>query len=160
MHVGLFTNIIDHVLEIMRFPDKVRPVVYGTNEIIKMKNYNVKTIIGQQVRCLKCDSCSEILPGKFYACKQRVICNDPLLPSTVRVLLCVSAVFGIIQALVIKLITFPKFIRLPIFAFLHLFRINSDRPRHLHGKLHVGAERQQANWVVVYTRSASLSRNL
>ena len=83
-----------------------------------------------------------------------------LLPSTVRVLLCVSAVFCIIQALVIKLITFPKFIRLPIFAFLHLFRINSNRPRHLHGKLHVGAERQQANWVAVYTRSASLSRNL
>ena len=45
----------------MRFPDKDRPVVYGTNEIIEMKNYNVKTIIGQQVRCLKCDSCSEIL---------------------------------------------------------------------------------------------------
>ena len=60
-HVGLFTNIIDHVLEIMRFPDKDRPVVYGTNEMIKTKNYNVKTIIGQQVRCLKCDSCSEIL---------------------------------------------------------------------------------------------------
>ena len=60
MYIGLFTNIIDHVLD-MRFPDKDRPVVYGTNEIIKMKNYNVKTIIGQQVRCLKCDSCSEIL---------------------------------------------------------------------------------------------------
>ena len=61
VHVGLFTNIIDHVLEIMQFPDKDRPVVYGTNEIIKLKNYNVKTIIGQLVRCLKCDSCSEIL---------------------------------------------------------------------------------------------------
>ena len=61
VHVGLFTNIIDHVLEIMRFPDKDRPVEYGSNEIIKLKNYNVKTIIGQQVRCLKCDSCSEIL---------------------------------------------------------------------------------------------------
>ena len=60
VHVGLFTNIIDHALEIMRFPDKDRPVVYGTNEIIKTKNYNVQTIIGQ-VRCLKCDSCSEIL---------------------------------------------------------------------------------------------------
>ena len=102
-----------------------------------------------------------ILAVKLYeACKQNVIGNDPLLPSTVRVLLCVSAVMCITQALVIKLITFPKFIRFPIFAFLHLFRINSDRPRHLHGKLHVGAERQQANWVVVYTRSASLSRNL
>ena len=63
VHVGLFTNIIDHVLETMQFPEKDRPVVYGTNEIIKMKNYKVKTIIGQQVRCftLKCDSCSEIL---------------------------------------------------------------------------------------------------
>ena len=61
VYVGLYPNIIDHVLEIMRFPDKDRPVVYGTNEMIKMKNYNVKTIIGQQVRCLKCDSCSEIL---------------------------------------------------------------------------------------------------
>ena len=60
MYIGPFTNIIDRVLD-MRFPDKDRPVVYGTNEIIKMKNYNVKTIIGQQVRCLKCDSCSEIL---------------------------------------------------------------------------------------------------
>ena len=45
----------------MRFPDKDKPVVYGTNEIIKLKNYNVKTIIEQQVRCLKCDSCSEML---------------------------------------------------------------------------------------------------
>ena len=45
----------------MRFSDKDRPVVYGTNEIIKMKNYNVKTIIELQVRCLKCDSCIEII---------------------------------------------------------------------------------------------------
>ena len=46
----------------MRFPDKYRPVVYGTNTIIEMKNYNVKTIIGQQqVQCLKCDPWSEIL---------------------------------------------------------------------------------------------------
>ena len=54
MYIGPFTKIIDRVLD-MRFPDKDRP------EIIKMKNYNVKTIIGQQVRCLKYDSCSEIL---------------------------------------------------------------------------------------------------
>ena len=39
--------VIDLVLENMQLPDKDRPVVYGTNEIIKMKNYNVKTIIGQ-----------------------------------------------------------------------------------------------------------------
>ena len=45
----------------MRFPDKDRPVVYGTNEVIEMKNYNVKTIIGQQEQFLKWDSCSEIL---------------------------------------------------------------------------------------------------
>ena len=45
----------------MRFPDKDRPVVYDTNENAKMKNYNVKTIIGQQLRCLKYDYCSEIL---------------------------------------------------------------------------------------------------
>ena len=61
VHVGLFTNIIDHVLESMRFPDKDMSVVYGTNDIIKMKNYNVTTIIGRLVRCLKCDSGSEIL---------------------------------------------------------------------------------------------------
>ena len=61
VHVGLFTNIIDHVLGIMRFPGKYRPVVYGTNKITKMKNCNMKTIIGQQVRCSKCDYCSEIL---------------------------------------------------------------------------------------------------
>ena len=60
MHVDIFTNIIDHVLEIMRFPDKDRLGMYGTDEIIKMKNYNVRTIIGQ-VQCLKCDSSSEIL---------------------------------------------------------------------------------------------------
>ena len=44
----------------MRFPDKDRLGMYGTDEIIKMKNYNVRTIIGQ-VQCLKCDSSSEIL---------------------------------------------------------------------------------------------------
>ena len=28
----------------MRFPDKDRPVVYGTNEVIKMKYYNGKKL--------------------------------------------------------------------------------------------------------------------
>ena len=58
-----------------------------------------------------------------------MICNDPLLPSTVRVLLCVSAVFCIIQALVIKLITFPKFIRLylSLLSFIYFGLIPIDR---------------------------------
>ena len=132
----------------------------GLSCMAQIKLLKWKITMWKQLSDNKYSFWNGILAVKFLPCKQRAICNDSFLPSTVRVLLCVSAVFLIIQALIIKLIPFPEFIRLPICACLHLFRINSDRPRHLHDKLHVGAERQQANWVVVYTRSASLSRNL